>query len=228
MSVVFIVKGRSALELEVDAARYVFGAQPDFYSGKSTALDTEAILNDTIFTNDSFAVCLVRDGELGQGIEAATVPFDKTINFLESEYVKLHQKGRQRLTAMHEVCHCHLHAYEVENGKPFFLRYQGEVPVYRNSEWQSDVWGSAALMPLPPFLSFLMGTKALPHEDKIASISERYLVSRKAAQARLSTVNRYFQDGRLWKILRSLEEAGFPCEEKVWRLLCDMKNIKKY
>lgn len=91
--------------------------------------------------------------ELPPEVEAATDPIRKLIILDQDTYDNL-CKGvpRARYTGGHEIGHAKMHgeslrAMLINDRRNFRLYRRGDIPVYRDPEWQADTFSAELLMP---------------------------------------------------------------------------------
>ena len=98
--------------------------------------------------------------------------------------------GRARFTAGHELYHAFAHVRQVENalvdGNPPVLTRAGSIPVYRDPEWQADVFAASVLMPRPTVRLWV----AQHGPDNLDRFCRTFGVSRMAAKIRVDEILR--------------------------------------
>lgn len=194
-----IVNPLSALDIELDSSVFLKEYQPRVLEGKEP-LDVTKLLDD-IFLDKGFSLQLITDDELPQTILGVAEMDNKIIKIRESDYLKCDSEGYQRMTVTHEVGHSRLHFPQFEKEGMKMCRTQSNyIPPYMSSEWQARVWASATLMPLPAIAKIVLDTYYKSSSELIEAIVKKFIVSASAAEARLSTLKRYQEDGRYQKI----------------------------
>jgi len=119
----------------------------------------------------------VRGSEEMGSNHGLTVPADRAIYLREDVYERaVEGQGRDRFTAAHELGH-YLHHLDVPIK---FHRSTTRLKPYVDSEWQADTFAGALLMP-PDRMRLC---------QSLAEVSERFGVSRSAAQKQNRVLNR--------------------------------------
>lgn len=112
-------------KLYFDIVRFVERILPEIFSG--------------------FVLEICPQEEMGE-LHGKTIPGENKICIREDVYIgACHGNGRDRLTLAHEVGHFFMHdesSIEFCQSDPI-----GNIPCYRNSEWQANVFGGELLAP---------------------------------------------------------------------------------
>lgn len=91
-----------------------------------------------------FSLCVKMRQEMGE-CHGLTFPDKKEIWLREDVYEgALEGKGRDRLTASHELFHFLFHG---KNQIGFARTGSGKIPAYEDPEWQADTFGGELLVP---------------------------------------------------------------------------------
>lgn len=125
--------------------------------------------------------------ELTLGVEAVTIPQQKTLYLREDVYEALTEdQGRARFTATHEEGHVWLHrglrTYS-RRGEQLGLFRKAEIPAFRDPEWQANQFAAAVLMPAPAVRVLVAREGTNP-----GALAETFKVSAAAARIRLQTL----------------------------------------
>ncbi len=178
--------------IEKSAIQYLINHCPESLE-QPGPIDIERILDVLLFESHGFSTKIVQSF-LDPTVEAQTNLLERTIEIKESCYNELHQAKRGRFTAGHEAGHVILHSSQLYSSLIIHKRILpciGELPTYRNPEWQADHFSGALLMPLLTVLDFIEELKKRGFNDYniIKEVSEKYLVSYKAAQTRIKQIS---------------------------------------
>ena len=208
MEIAYIVEPMSALDIELDSAKFLKEYQPDTLLSDKP-LNVEKLLDD-VYLATGVTLQLVDDKELPREILGVSEMDTKIIKIRDVDFEKCDTDGYQRMTITHEAGHPRLHLNQFEkNGMKMYRTQSNYIPPYRSSEWQARVWASATMMPFPAMVRLLYATSEKTETEVIDAIMERFIVSRAAAEARYSTLLKYYKDGRYHKIEKSMKELCF-------------------
>lgn len=195
MEIAYIVDPMSAIDIELDSARYLKEYQSDTLFGDKP-LDVEKLLDD-IYIDTGVTLQLVDDKELPREILGVSEMDTKIIKIRDVDFEKCDTDGYQRMTITHEAGHTRLHLNQFEkNGMKMYRTQSNRIPPYISSEWQARVWASATMMPLYAMVRLLNENAGKTETEVVDAIMKRFIVSRAAAEARYNTLLRYYKDGR--------------------------------
>lgn len=131
--------------------------------------------------------------DIGPAVEAVTTPLDKNTwaVVMDTTVYKRMRAGdpRAAFTGIHEFGHVELHIREVSaaliNGAPGLRRERGDVPVYRDAEWQAHTFAGEILAPRSAVLALLLVT---PRSQWLSAICDTFGLSLRAADVRISVL----------------------------------------
>lgn len=118
--------------------------------------------------------------QLPPGVEGRTNFENKELILSEATYDGLtRDEGRSRFTTGHELGHVILHAvvmndYIHDSSKAIQLN-RSDIPVYKDPDWQAEVFSSAILMPRSHIVHLLRQGKPLPVIASMLKVSLRAL-----------------------------------------------------
>jgi len=170
-------KSRAAIE---QTARWLLTAHYPDYLGRIAPIPVAEFAEFDMEVHYGFQLVVT---ELTGGLEAVTYPRHRTLGLAPDVYeALLSGDGRARFTTAHEIGHLFLHSdsadgFESGTGPPLYRK--GQLPAYRDPEWQADSFAASFLMPIATVQEFVrrMGT------DEIR-MSVALGVSRMAARIR--------------------------------------------
>lgn len=213
MELAYIVDPLSALDIELDSAKFLIEYQPDTLLADKP-LDVQKLLDD-IFLDTGVSLQLVEEHALPKEILGVSEMDTKIIKIRSVDFEKCDTDGYQRMTITHEVGHPRLHLTQFEkNGMKMYRTQSNYIPPYISSEWQARVWASAIMMPFLAMVRLLNETSEKSETEVVDAIMERFIVSRAAAEARYNTLRKYYKDGRYQRIERSMKELCFMNNRK--------------
>lgn len=137
---IYLAKPTSRREIRM-AANLVRKIQGD----EGLYFDIMRFLEQTLpIIQPGFSLCVKPKQEMGE-CHGLTFPEQKEIWLREDIYDgAMEGKGRDRLTAAHELFHLLFHA---KNQIGFARTGGGEIPAYKDPEWQADAFGGELLIP---------------------------------------------------------------------------------
>lgn len=187
MGKVTCVPGMSYRGIVEAANRFVFTVAPSCISHPGPFPLLEFIDSTALERVTGFSLHI---DQLPPGVEGRTDFKSKELILSEETYEGLSRcDGRSRFTTGHEVGHTVLHAvvmndYIHDSSKAIMLN-RSDVPIYKNPDWQAEVFSSALLMPRSAVVELLQQQLPLP------CIASRLQVSIRALEVRIEKLAKF-------------------------------------
>ena len=126
--------------------------------------------------------------ELSEGDEGISYP-DGRVLLSEKTYRGAHAgNGRDRFTVVHECYHGLYHRHQIQHALvhqgTIVLARRGELPAYRDPEWQANVFAASALMP-ESMVKMVVARHSTAWE-RIQQVASIFGVSEQSARIRLT------------------------------------------
>lgn len=163
---IFEVKPESRKDLRALArdVRLLLGINPcQLY------IDITRVLEKISELDPNFSFEIVDNDELKYDVQAQTDIVKDKILIKESVYMgAIRNVGRDRMTIAHELLHLILH----QPSSLTLYRRNGEIPIYKNPEWQAECFAGELLMPYERIKN--MSESEIVDKCKVSQIAAHY------------------------------------------------------